>query len=417
MKNHSTKLLELLTQNLPDMLWIKDVNGTYIYANKALCDGLLMAKDIDEPIGKNDIFFALRERQKHKDNPKWHTFGELCFNSDKVVMENNRPMRFEEYGNVRGEMLYLEVFKAPFYDDAGNILGTVGAGRDITELKTAQQNLENNLTIIENQRKELKLFSEKLEEQVLTEIAKRENQERLMLHQSRQAAMGEMLESIAHQWRQPLNIAGLAVANIETKLLVSDIKKEELLTKLDVIASNINYLSSTIDDFRNFLNPLQDKDNENFEPSQSIYEILKILSAQLKVNNIEVDFKKPQDKFTFAGIENEFKQVLIIILNNAIDAIKKRRQETKQEKRLVEIHLKRINNDGIVEISDNGGGIEVSIRDKIFEPYFTTKQKMHGTGIGLYIAKNIVESRFKGELRFKEINDGSCFSIKIPVVK
>ena len=138
-KRHATELLELLTLHLPDMLWIKDIEGTYIYANKALCDGLLMAKDTHEVVGKNDVFFALRERGKHKDNPNWHTFGELCFNSDQVVIENNKPMRFEEFGNVKGKMLYLEVFKAPFYDRKGKIIGTVGAGRDITELKQAQE--------------------------------------------------------------------------------------------------------------------------------------------------------------------------------------------------------------------------------------------------------------------------------------
>ena len=125
-------LLKLLTINLPDMLWIKDVEGKYIYANKAICDGLLMAKDIEEPIGKDDVFFALREREAHKDKPNWHTFGELCFNSDQKVIDMNCPMKFEEYGNVKGKLLYFEVNKAPFYDQDGNILGTVGSGRDIT---------------------------------------------------------------------------------------------------------------------------------------------------------------------------------------------------------------------------------------------------------------------------------------------
>ena len=79
LKEHNSELLKLLTQNLPDMLWVKDLNGIYMYANQAICDGLIMAKDTDEPIGKNDVFFALRERAAHSDKPDWHTFGELCF--------------------------------------------------------------------------------------------------------------------------------------------------------------------------------------------------------------------------------------------------------------------------------------------------------------------------------------------------
>lgn len=152
---HNPELLRLLTEDLPDMLWVKDIEGRYLYANQAICDGLLMAKDTQEPIGKGDVFFALRERDKYKDDPEWHTFGELCFNSDKVVIENNKPMRFEEYGNVKGELLYLEVYKAPFYDNYGNIIGTVGTGRDITELKKIQMDLEKSLLELNEQKSKL----------------------------------------------------------------------------------------------------------------------------------------------------------------------------------------------------------------------------------------------------------------------
>jgi len=139
---YSESLVKLLSKNLPDMLWVKDIEGNYLYANEAICNGLLMAKDTNEPIGKNDVFFATREREKHKDNPTWHTFGELCFNSDLEVIAKNKPMRFEEYGNVKGKMMYLEVNKAPFYDDDGKIIGTVGSGRDVTDYKLTQIALE-----------------------------------------------------------------------------------------------------------------------------------------------------------------------------------------------------------------------------------------------------------------------------------
>jgi len=130
-----------LTDNLPDMLWVKDLNGRYLFANKAICESLLMAKDTSEPIGKTDVFFALRERETQPDNDDWHTFGELCFNSDEVVIDKNEPMRFEEYGNVKGQLLYLEVHKAPFHDEEGKILGTVGSARDITEMMQMKEKL------------------------------------------------------------------------------------------------------------------------------------------------------------------------------------------------------------------------------------------------------------------------------------
>jgi diguanylate cyclase (GGDEF)-like protein len=135
-------ILKTLTDNLPDMLWLKDLEGRYLFANKAICENLLMAKDIDEPIGKTDLFFAMREREKHPENPEWHTFGELCQDSDSITAEANCPMRFKEWGNVRGKLLYLEVHKAPFYDNNGKLLGILGSGRDITESVMIKKKLE-----------------------------------------------------------------------------------------------------------------------------------------------------------------------------------------------------------------------------------------------------------------------------------
>ena len=194
LKEHNSELLKLLTQHLPDMLWVKDLDGIYLYANQAICDGLLMAKDTDEPIGKGDIFFALRERELHKDKPQWHTFGELCFNSDIDVIKNNQAMKFEEYGNVKGDLMYLEVYKAPFYDKDGNIIGTVGAGRDITKLKKIQSDLQRSLKILDEQREKLEyqanhdaltnlpnrvLFLDRLSQSI--KIAQRDNKEIALL--------------------------------------------------------------------------------------------------------------------------------------------------------------------------------------------------------------------------------------------
>lgn len=151
LKALNSELLELLTHQLPDMLWVKDIHGRYLYTNKAICEGLLMAKDTQEPIGKTDLFFAMREREKHKDDPEWHTFGELCSDSDQIVIDNKTPMRFEEYGNVKGKLLYLEVYKAPFYGEDGSVLGTIGTGRDISDLKNIQLKLEDSLHTLQRQ--------------------------------------------------------------------------------------------------------------------------------------------------------------------------------------------------------------------------------------------------------------------------
>lgn len=142
--------LELISTHLPDMLWAKDIDGKYLFANKAICDHLLMASDTEEPIGKTDVFFALRERSKHPENSQWHTFGELCHDSDHITLEHMCPMRFEEYGNIRGELVYLDVHKAPFYDKNGNLIGVIGSGRDITVQKRLEDELNTTKRLIQS---------------------------------------------------------------------------------------------------------------------------------------------------------------------------------------------------------------------------------------------------------------------------
>lgn len=136
----SDNFLKLISKHLPDMLWAKDLEGKYLYANESICKNLLMA-DPSEVIGQNDIFFATRERNKHPENKNWHTFGELCFNSDSIVLEAMKPMRFEEFGNIKGKLTYLEVHKAPLHDSNGKLIGTIGSGRDITtQIMLKEQN-------------------------------------------------------------------------------------------------------------------------------------------------------------------------------------------------------------------------------------------------------------------------------------
>ncbi|RBQ29130.1 sensor domain-containing protein [Aliarcobacter vitoriensis] len=128
----SKTLLKLISKHSPDMLWVKDLEGKYLYANSAICTGLLMATE-DEVLGNTDIFFAKREREKYKDNKEWHTFGELCKNTDEETIKVMKPSRFLEYGNIKGKMTYLQVDKAPFFNKNNELVGIIGTARDITE--------------------------------------------------------------------------------------------------------------------------------------------------------------------------------------------------------------------------------------------------------------------------------------------
>ena len=134
-------MLRLMCDNVPDMIWAKDLNKRYIFANRAICTQLLNASDTDEPLGKTDLFFAQRERAARPDRPQWHTFGELCQDSDTITLERGGPSVFEEFGNVKGSLLFLDVHKAPFVDKSGTVIGTVGSARDITLRKQEQEQL------------------------------------------------------------------------------------------------------------------------------------------------------------------------------------------------------------------------------------------------------------------------------------
>ena len=137
-----SRMLRLMCDNVPDMIWAKDLEKRYIFANRAICENLLNAADTSEPVGKTDLFFANRERKSRPDDPDWHTFGEICRDSDTITMEQGVSGHFEEYGNVKGKFLFLSVHKAPFYDSNGEMIGTVGSARDITETKAAEEALK-----------------------------------------------------------------------------------------------------------------------------------------------------------------------------------------------------------------------------------------------------------------------------------
>ncbi len=292
-----------------------------------------------------------------------------------------------------------------------NLIATSSRSREISTIaKVANQMFVNIAQYVE----ELKSFNQELEKRVKEEIDKQQNQERMMIHQSRQAAMGEMLESIAHQWRQPLNIIGLATANLEMEHDLGIENDKSFHEKIEIISLNINYMSDTIDDFRNFLNP--NRKMNSFDPNKSIKDVLTIHEAQLKNYKIRTD-QKTDKEILFYGVENEFKQVMMILINNSKDAIKARIEKKIIHNGNINIILKKDLDKGIIELCDNGGGVKDEIVDSIFDPYFSTKFNAQGTGIGLYIAKNIIESRMQGTISVQNTESGCCFTITLPCVK
>ncbi|MEA3283225.1 MAG: PAS domain S-box protein, partial [Euryarchaeota archaeon] len=142
---HLYSMVRLMCDNLPDIIWTKDMEGNFIFVNEACCDILLNAIDTDEPIGKDDMYFARRERKAHPENPDYHTFGEPCISSDLSVMETKEPQRFDEFGNLKGEFVYFDVYKAPFWSEEHNLIGIVGCSRVVTKERQTEEQIKRSL--------------------------------------------------------------------------------------------------------------------------------------------------------------------------------------------------------------------------------------------------------------------------------
>lgn len=255
----------------------------------------------------------------------------------------------------------------------------------------------------------LRDFNEKLQAKIAGKVDELRQKDRLMIQQSRQAAMGEMIENIAHQWRQPLNQLSLIQSNIfiEYQLgRLTDAKMEEYQVQSE---SLMGYMTRTIDDFRNFFLP--ERESAPFCICTSIRRALELLKPTLMRYHIDTDLDC-DGKPSAIGHENEFSQVLINILNNAKDAM----LEHQSRHPLVTITVEEEETMVQIAICDNGGGVDASIIDKIFDPYFTTKFKSQGTGIGLYMVKMIMEKSMNGHVRVSNSGEGACFYLELPKV-
>jgi len=252
-----------------------------------------------------------------------------------------------------------------------------------------------------------KELAKTLDDKVKQEIEKNRQKEQLLIHQSRMASMGEMIGNIAHQWRQPLNALGLNIQKI--KILYDTDMLTEKKFDMSVKKSNmlIKKMSDTIDDFRNFFRV--DKERQNFKLEDAIGNTLAILDTSLEDNNIEVIIINKDGVIDVFSYMNELEQVLLNIISNAKDAL----IENKIKNPQITIKTSSVDDCINIEISDNAGGISKDIIDKIFDPYFTTREQGQGTGIGLYMSKMIIETNMNGKLSVQNKEDGVCFMIAI----
>jgi nitrogen fixation/metabolism regulation signal transduction histidine kinase len=224
----------------------------------------------------------------------------------------------------------------------------------------------------------------------ISEIKRKEN---LLAEQTKLAAMGEMIGNIAHQWRQPLNIISITASGTRIKKELGILSDEVLDDSLKQISETTEHLSDTIDVFKDFLK--EDKEKSLFNLSQNIKNNLSLIETILKDNNIQLQLDLDNDIYIY-NFSNEFSQAIINILHNANDAIKSK--SNFNDTKVIKISTKQEKYKAIIEIIDNAGGINKDIIKKIFEPYFTTKHKYQGTGLGLYMTHKIIKMSMKGKI-------------------
>ena len=256
---------------------------------------------------------------------------------------------------------------------------------------------------------ELMQLNKNLEHKVLEGIESLRKKDEMLSQQTKLAAMGEMMGAIAHQWRQPLNTLSISIQFLEDDYDDGLVDKGFIQKFIQSNMKSINFMSKTIDDFRNFFRV--DKLKSDFEVQKCIEEPVAILIPQLKNHNINIEITG--DDFVLNGLRSEFQQVILNIINNSKDALVSNEIENAQ----ILVKIKTEADKGCVTLEDNAGGIPSDVIDRVFEPYFTTKEQGKGTGIGLYMSKMIIVDNMGGKISVTNTTKGAKFEICVPLLR
>jgi len=249
---------------------------------------------------------------------------------------------------------------------------------------------------------ELDTYKHSLEIKVQQEIEKRQEKEKMLLQQSKLASMGEMIDAVAHQWKQPLNAISAYVLNLMVHSELDMLSKPSIKKFEKDITGQISHMTETLNEFRNFFRP--SKGDVEFDAKEMIENVLFLTKDEFMKNNIEIVVNEHQS-FTLSGVENEFKHLALNIINNSKDAF----IENNIEDRKIIINLVKDDKSKKIEFIDNAGGIPKEIMDNIFKINFTTKANGKGTGIGLYMSSQIAQ-KYHGDLKAENTEDGVKFT-------
>jgi len=386
--SESEEKYRTLTNNINTALYRNSIQlvGSFIEVNPAFVNMFGYTKR-EEIIHKKSLDFYADPDEKEQFNNELFQNGSI--KNKELILKKKDGSHF--VGKVSAMLIRDQEGNPKFYD---------GMIEDITEQKEYEKRLKET-------NEELLNLKQNLEGEVENAIKELREKDHLLIQQSRHASMGEMIGNIAHQWRQPLTAISVLVQDIEEANKYGELTDEYLRNSVTKTMEQVQYMSRTIDDFRNFFRP--NKTKEEFSINHLINETIKFVRSSFMNNQIYLELNL-ETECRIKGFPNEYMQVVLNILNNAKDAMKR----NPPEKPLVKISIEKIKNDecsSCLIIENNGGNIPENIIDKIFDPYYTTKDPIFGTGLGLYMAKNIIEKNMEGKIMVENIKDGVQFKV------
>jgi len=355
---------KVLLDTIPNPIYYKNVDGVFLGCNSAFASLVNSTKEDITGGGKTAFDFF----------PK--SIATLNTKIDKKILQTFSTISSEfTFNSPSNEMKYIVLNKAIYKNIDGSVGGIVCIMDDMTE---------------------------------------RNKQKQFLIQQAKLAEIGDIIAAIAHQWNEPLVELSALVQGIQTSYLLNELKNSDIENFVNDSMIQIKYMSSTLSDFRNFLKPSTKK--ELFSILTTFDEINQIIGKQIFYSNINMNFnyKNEDEGLLLYGYKNEFKQVLLNIINNAKNKIIEKKLPF-NKKANININVQKDKNCIIIEIIDDAGAIDEEIITSIFKPYFTTKK--NGMGLGLYMAKIIIEDKMKGTISVKNEKNCAIFTIKLPFKK
>lgn len=337
--------------------------------------------------------------------------GEFCYkvmHDRDSVCPDCRSNEVFEGNTVRREWFnpkngrYYHVTDTPIFHTDGTIVRQAVA-TDISERRLAEEQLEQR-------KRQLEELNRTLEKRVEEEVAKNREKDLILIQQNRQAALGEMLDHIAHQWKQPLTAISFLVQEVEETLTCGEMTDEYVCETVAKATDLVQHMAQTIEVFRDFYRP--EKEITAFSIKDSIDKALSFISPALKFHAIKLRLDVDPG-LTAIGYPKEYAQVLLNVMTNARDMFVGRKTENPR----LEIKAFEEGGKAVVTITDNAGGVPATIIDKVFDLYFTTRESSGGTGVGLYMSKNIIEKNMGGKLSAANVGGGAQFRIELDMSK